>query len=1703
MDYLSAPSLVLAADTANMEAGEDSLLPGWMSKGATAAAVSGVLSIANTFIDYAGGEQIDVGETLRGYDEGTFQYYQKHQDAIDLAGFIGTSLLPGGLGMAGFKALNAGRASGIFARTTGYFSSRAASNYANAVKALGPSGGTLTTEIIAARRAGTAFAVADQALTAAAGEIAIALTMNDSPIFEKSNGWDFASNIMWGAAFGGVIGGAVEHLISKGIFKDAQRLVQGRMREFDTIFDPKELVKQGLDKTDEVASFVDRILALPDNYYDVPFQYTPYGKKVKDTMWLETSGAMQTARSRTEKVAFDEAAIKFNDLAGGAENIGQAYYGMVYNKIQQGRQAGKLAEFIRDDVAGYLQGIKRISALDEDTVKSLDAPDQFFINTKPDPKKGVADLLVQVKGKTTGKQAYYVAGDAKEVKWAVNGQFATLEDAWEAGMDLAPNSQGFMSVNPKSTRILRTPDKALNTRFLVDLETGELSKDAVLTAADMMKRGTDFDWGADYALLNGKRYAMPATMIMSPDGNSVEQSLRFMWASKLEETYFKGKVIDWQDFPLLDAAQRRNLVGENAPSIRMPDGEILKFDDMLNTASQINDLKRQWLSNALEKLAEGEKPGWKDIRHWSLMLNHDRGWIENAITSGFRMTSKAANTVRGFDAYFRPQTVLAQWDEKLTQVGELMGPNHMSGHMLGSEYRIKTIQLQSENAFAAVMGKDAERFIQLEKGAALTTNVQGAGATALGASNADYGSRARIAVQELGKTVSLVAKEWRDAALGRLSSHVVAIRANKDIAAELGILTTALRRDAGEYYLKNLGSEVEPQWALVEKQAWKLYNSGVEEIPDLESAIAHIQTYGEEGVKYKGMMEIKNEAVAKFLQESQAVNAKRLEHRKTLFNAVGIITSRDPEIIKAPPIDTVRYPYHAFVVPKGELRGVTDVSMITARSPEQLKQLMEAIPEGYEGILKSDTKRYFKAKGIYDYDQTLRESQVNSALKRTGKLGDFYPETRAENVLTDWVNWHANAETGVVREAVQVRERQFFSEVGGLAERWKEIDEATFGGRGFILKKKVENPFQDYITTALDMPKRGEAPLLEALNEFVDKTGIKLYEGLNELRNGVFSKKEAESLASLEEANALMSRYGLEGGYEKLKDYLVANERMPQNLIKTAFQKANYILATATLRLDAANALVNVISTPIMLGTELRSIRSAVAGDSELAGKLRELTHIKVPGGTAEVPGLGKAIGTAIQNWFGPNKKELIAEYLATGDMKGNMASFYHEMLDDLSYLPGKKANEWIEKVNKAVEKGSKFTGNDFAEDFTRFVASNVMDQITGPIVAAGKMTQSEARAYRGSFVNRVQGNYIASQRPVFFQGTTGAAVGLFQTYAFNVFQQLFRHIENRDAKTALTFAALQSTVYGLNGLPFFDAINQHLIGNAAGNAGHKDIYSVLPAADKEWGNWMLYGTASAFPFFGDKSPALYTRGDINPRHLSIIPINPIDIPAVQGSIRLVDSITGFASKMSKGGDLVPSFLQALEHQGLNRPLAGFAQILAGQSTTSQGSLIAASNDMLTTSYLAQIPERLVNFGGVARLMGAKPMDESVALNAMYRSKAYDAVDRARLQALGGAVKTKLQNNQMPDPEELDDIMERYVRSGGRIENFSSSMQHWMRDANESIVNQVGNHLRRPTSQRLMEALGGEKLNDYSTMQMSQGSGQGSFTGGTATNSEE
>jgi hypothetical protein len=289
---------------------------------------------------------------------------------------------------------------------------------------------------------------------------------------------------------------------------------------------------------------------------------------------------------------------------------------------------------------------------------------------------------------------------------------------------------------------------------------------------------------------------------------------------------------------------------------------------------------------------------------------------------------------------------------------------------------------------------------------------------------------------------------------------------------------------------------------------------------------------------------------------------------------------------------------------------------------------------------------------------------------------------------------------------------------------------------------------------------------------------------------------------------------------------------------------------------------------------------------------------------------------------------------------------------------------------------------------------------------------------------------------------------------------------------------AMQTSLYGLQGLPAFNAISTHLVGNAYGNVGHDDLYtSTYDVAGKQAGDFLLYGLASNF-----LGTNLYTRGDINPRQITVLPMSPLDVPLVSAASSFMSNVLDTAGKLLGGADVGNTLLQGLEHNGISRPLAGVAQVLAGAVTTSKGSLMAATGggyNALSSSTPSAAVMDMFRLSNLARIGGSKTMDEAIAFDAAYRLKAYEAKDTRMLQSLGEKVKTKLEGGGQLDPDEMLGFMESYVKAGGNQRNFNRFLMKQFVGANTSTVNEATRDLSSPLAVNLSKLMGGQPLPDF------------------------
>lgn len=1692
---------IVAADTANMQAGAElSLLDQARNLTATAM-VSGVASIYNTAAHYIGFDKVDVEKWLENQDAGLASYYRDNKGLADTVGFVATSLIPGGIALKGLQLAKAGTMLGPFSRVLGFASRNQQYYVEQGLKELAIEGGTVFDSIRKSKLAAMGWATADQMLSVAAFETAVAITMKQSPLLEQDSIYDIGKHTLLTSLAFGTIGGAVESIAIHSIFKAGTKKIDAALNAYRTLTS----VEGDLAKGDKAYGILSSMLDLPAEAKNLEFTYRLAGKDNK--LELPTKEAIEKTRTSTEQRAWEEFRTLSNTLAEGDTEVGQSFARFVEQMVVDARTNGVPVPEIKDRLRDHLANVGKVTRVTDKA--SLGSDDLFYIPEKLTKEQiakisNFSEFVSQVarrspSGNDTTRVPYRMLGDGGDVNVGLVGlsnpqipgrglpRFQVVEEAWDAGLDAVVTGKGTVLINPKSKKFIKVDDPVVTPRSYFNTRTGAFADTAYPTAADIASTAKPLRMTAvDHLVSGGRNWTFnPLDEFKLVGLDSIDASARYVYAHELKVVPQK---IYETDIPMLEkifqagADNHKDVILLSVDGSEKKVGEILDFPEWL---------KVQKLTLARNRLEEGTE----DITALALKMNVEPSWLMRAIENNF---VAAESLSQGFSIPLKDslkvQNVEVRWDfsnaksvakqlqvasglvaedsKKLvagvTPKGEKIflkdsdnvmiqtlpdgAMNTIYGEMQWN-YSVKVAKEAYENAFTAVAGSErAVRFLSLDKDFVRNgTDQLGAGAGLFSFSNADYGDVARLWSQYTGNLSNKWIKDETNGAIDAFNPAFVKLQNSAAAGGELGILVTATRRTGEKFKLDPSNPK-----RLVNKEALVSTEDGL--VVD-EAVIKNLEASGR-----KAQFKIENDDTAEFVSQWISYNDSMNDRIKPLITSRGFNFNREPGIFYAPSVDTARYPFFAFVRKKPEFIGASsEVSMITARSEQELRALTGKVPQGeYQVLFDRNTKEFHKAKGDYDYQLTLKDPTVDSNLQRSGVLGDFFPETRAQNVLEDFVRAIQNKSSRFVRYAVETRYAQTIAELKGLGKQFEEIGTSKFGG---VLKKfrsQVENPFEDYVKTALDISKRSEYTLLHEANEFAESLGASAYRFF-----GVNYEKAMAGSMSWKEANRLSQQYGLGAPYKDIETYWKANAPSDRNVLKEFVGKANMTLVNLTLRLDLANSLVNIVSTPILLGTEMASIRSLVAGDNLLAGKLNELRSVALPDGSGtRIPSTTKLIGQSIKSFWSEQKVELLKRYEEIGAVK-NMLSQYHEMIEHFAYKPYQKASEFIQKGEKGIEIGAKLSGNEFAEQFTRFVSADVMRQLTDPIVSAGKMSIAEQNAYISVFVNRVQGNYLASQRPIAFQGVLGSAVSLFQTYQFNLLQQLFRHIENRDTRALAVLGGLQSSIYGLNGVPFFEAVNTHLIGNSSLNPQHKDVYSTVPQVlGKELGDWLMYGTASAFPLWSSQSPSLYTRGDINPRHLSIIPISPLDVPAVDGSIRFVKNLVDTGKKLVSGADISSTLLEGLEHNGLSRPLAGIAQVTQGYATTSKGSLISASNDLLSVATLS-------------RVAGAKPVDESIALNSLFRMNAYQAADQAKIQELGEVVKTKLRAGKLPTPEELHEFQLNYAKSGGRIENYARTLQRWNRDANVSVVNELSKQHRSSYSQRMVEIMGGQTLPDY------------------------
>jgi hypothetical protein len=122
-----------------------------------------------------------------------------------------------------------------------------------------------------------------------------------------------------------------------------------------------------------------------------------------------------------------------------------------------------------------------------------------------------------------------------------------------------------------------------------------------------------------------------------------------------------------------------------------------------------------------------------------------------------------------------------------------------------------------------------------------------------------------------------------------------------------------------------------------------------------------------------------------------------------------------------------------------------------------------------------------------------------------------------------------------------------------------------------------------------------------------------------------------------------------------------------------------------------------------------------------------------------------------------------------------------------------------------------------------------------------------------------------------------------------------------------------------------------------------------------------------------------------------------------------------------------------------------------------------------------------------ARLLGAKPLDEAVSLDAYHRVQVYNASRANQIASLASAIKTSVAGGSVPSPEQITDFTAGYMKAGGKQQQFSQFWNRQVVNANKSKVNQMIDNANNSGNQYMQKVMGGYDLSELTAANLTSG----------------
>ena len=1610
----AVPSYVRAADNHNLGNQQNS----WFDIGAigssianiptymTVASLSGLNSFYNTGVklgNFLGGDfqEQKTSALISGIDSDLGAYYRANQASADLGGFLLGSLLPG---MAGVKILNAGQKalaaseSGIIGTNLGLALGLRATkidSYISSAATEISQGQAIFSSLGTSGVKALASGVYQNVLEGIAFETAIQATMQASPILEGQDKQDILWNVAMGGLFGGAAGGAVSSAQTYGAIR--------------------------------------------------------YGREGVTPGFLAMRKEIQTVGARSLSTETGDAATKIivntNDLYHGPTIDPGDPLTAAKTRELAARQV-RIEQDSRSQVVGLTNG--------NDLTLARQIADGF-----------VGDAPDSVMSRVLGTTEFARLGGKTATETAI-------AEAVQSGEEIPEGLQVhyWKLTGEDAGTIMGTAPVVANIADNVAETAARNSRQAVMGVVE------------NYGFRPGKLWDAAAKSL-GPQGH-IEAEARYIWAS-LRDSLPEGPLkIHQNDIPLLQASAR---LGKTDISLVNNAGQVLK-----EGFASIKELQEYTISVQKDVARQLQEQALKNGTHFGAgsSLAEAQDWISHKIA---KITNTTVDTLEGtgresYDAIGDAQKAydsiqaqrglkpvkdeendirfLPSWVKVGKRVPDMSTPD---GHVMDAITWAKTRQKLAQDAADRVVAKQAGQFNEqlptIDDVAMSKLSPTGTGSGFASFANPGYNDPGTL-FGMVGSVTQRMAAAAKKLFATDTEGAVTALGRDQESVIEWGGLHQKTSRSA-KLWIPDDGS-ISGVRGLLSK-----------EVLDSKGALkSEFQGYTPEDFASSDLhIPVVRDQTWDMVTAHVRQEDSRIIRANERAAAHGLELSKETGVFRPIPPDPKDYPFIA-IVSDPKVTGQGHKSMLFADSAEKLQQLMtkarQARPD-LDILTKEQTSAFFEARGAYEYDRTLSENYINSSRKNEGVYSDYFLKTDPQKVIDEFNTYHTRRWDVDTREVIRTKYWAQFDFLEDQARNYGQLATSRLGGSFDLLEKTSQNPYLSYLKTALNLSRINEHPLWYSFNRTLDDAVSKVVGKFGDLVDSI--KGESIPEEKLTELNGYLQKYGLNTGYYDAATSLLVNHTAPKNELSKFIRGANVVLSRLTLGLDPLNALNNFLGANILRGTELTQITDAIkGGNADLAGKLAALGKVDITGQGDMIMSPAKLIAGSLARYTklvaatAEDLKTPAYQELATTRQLFRSAGFIRDISDQFGSilqdftLTGSESSgqlqsrlaRAISKTRDIAEAGQRWTKNQLAEEANRFISADVMKRITDLAVERGLMDSKEQLAYINTFVNRVEGNVIASQRPLMFQGPVGQAIGLFQSYQFNLMQQMFRYVSEGSAKDAAMLLGLQGTFYGIQGLPAFQAINQHIIGTLSGNTKHIDAYdATYGIAGKNLGDVLLYGIPSNI-----LQTNLYGRGDINPRQVTIIPTALNEVPIVGATMKFFGAMKDTAAKISAGGQVWESLLQGIEHNGISRPLAGLAQTL---QATAVGTPMSTSSrgDILFTN-------DLVSLATLSRLAGGRPLDEAIVNDGVFRINTYQQHDHARQLSLAEAIKGNTQAGQDMD---WGQFASQYAERGGKQVNFNKFMISEIKAASVSQSEKIVSQLKNPLAQKVQVLMGG------------------------------